>query len=240
MKILSISTATSDLSVALNDDDRLISEKIEENQRNHSVDLDPDIAGLLKEAGLTLQDIDRFAVAIGPGSYTGLRVGLTTAKMFASILGKELVGVSTLQALAQNFAGEDALVVAALDARNHNFFAGAYRGEEAVIADGHYPLSSLLEQVAALPDEKVIFVGSDFSKYQEEITAALADKDLHLGEGSENLLHASAIGRLALTSPVLDPDQAEPRYLRRTQAEYDWQKKTGQEFKADSAYVEEV
>ena len=100
MKILSISTATSDLSVALNEADHLVSEKIEENQRNHSVDLDPDIASLLAENGLSLKDIDRFAVAIGPGSYTGLRVGLTTAKMFASILNKELVGVSTLQALA--------------------------------------------------------------------------------------------------------------------------------------------
>ena len=96
MKILSISTATSDLSVALNEADHLVSEKIEENQRNHSVDLDPDIASLLAENGLSLKDIDRFAVAIGPGSYTGLRVGLTTAKMFASILNKELVGVSTL------------------------------------------------------------------------------------------------------------------------------------------------
>ncbi|MDK8261563.1 tRNA (adenosine(37)-N6)-threonylcarbamoyltransferase complex dimerization subunit type 1 TsaB [Lactobacillus delbrueckii] len=240
MKILSISTATSDLSVALNEADHLVSEKIEENQRNHSVDLDPDIASLLAENGLSLKDIDRFAVAIGPGSYTGLRVGLTTAKMFASILNKELVGVSTLQALAQNFAGEDALIVAALDARNKNFFAGAYRGKEAVIADSHYHLSELLEQVGALPDQKVIFVGSDFSKYQEEIAAGLADKDLRLAEREENLLHASAIGRLAVSAPVLDPDQAVPNYLRRTQAEYDWAKKTGQEFEADSAYVEEV
>lgn len=63
------------------------------------------------------------------------------------------------------------MIVAALDARNKNFFAGAYRGKEAVIADGHYHLSELLEQVGALPDQKVIFVGSDFRKYQEEIAA---------------------------------------------------------------------
>ena len=75
MKILSISTATSDLSVALNDDEQIISETVEPNKRNHSVDLDPDIDRLLQEQGLSLKDIDRFAVAIGPGSYTGLRVG---------------------------------------------------------------------------------------------------------------------------------------------------------------------
>ncbi len=81
----------------------------------------------LKETGLTLKAIDRFAVAIGPGSYTGLRVGLTTAKMLASILGKDLVGVSTLKALALNCAGRNALVVAALDARNQNFCWGLPR-----------------------------------------------------------------------------------------------------------------
>ena len=76
---------------------------------------------MLKENDLTLKDIDRFAVAEGPGSYTGLRIGITTAKMFASILHKDLVGVSTLAALANGTS--DGLIVSELDARNKNFFA---------------------------------------------------------------------------------------------------------------------
>lgn len=240
MKILSISTATSDLSVALNDDEQIISETVEPNKRNHSVDLDPDIDRLLQEQGLSLKDIDRFAVAIGPGSYTGLRVGLTTAKMFASILGKDLVGISTLQALAQNFAGQEALVVPALDARNQNFFAGAYRQAEAVIPDGHYALSELLDQLKDQEDKKLIFLGSDFSKYMEMIKGQLADRELIFASGDENLLHAGQVGRLAAKAAPIDPDQAVPNYLRRTQAEYDWHKKTGQAFAPDSEYVEEV
>lgn len=98
------------------------------------------ITELLKENNLTLKDIDRFAVAEGPGSYTGLRIGITTAKMFASILNKDLVGVSTLAALANGV--NDGVIVSELDARNKNFFAGVYRkvnGKlENLVPDGHY------------------------------------------------------------------------------------------------------
>lgn len=240
MKILSMSTATSDLSVAIRQDGQLTFAKMEKNQRNHSVDLDPLIEEGLKETGLTLKAIDRFAVAIGPGSYTGLRVGLTTAKMLASILGKDLVGVSTLKALALNCAGRNALVVAALDARNQNFFAGGYRGQEAVIEDGHYALGDLLDQIKALPDQEVIFTGSDFTKYADAIKEGLAGKQVTFAEGDDNLLQAGQVALLAEKAAPIDPDQAVPNYLRRTQAEYDWQKKTGQAFEADSAYVEEV
>ena len=96
MKILSVSTATNHLSVALNEDQQVIVEKNERDERNHSEHLDPLIDEILKGNKLTLKDIDRFAVAIGPGSYTGLRIGITTVKMFASILDKEVVGITTL------------------------------------------------------------------------------------------------------------------------------------------------
>src|SRR5699024_190971 len=97
MKILSITTATNHLSVALNDGDK-IWEKNEEDHRNHSEHLDPLINELLKENDLTLKDIDRFAVAEGPGSYTGLSIVITTAKVVAANLNKVVVGVSTLAA----------------------------------------------------------------------------------------------------------------------------------------------
>lgn len=90
MKILSVSTATNHLSVALNEDKKIIVEKNEHDERNHSEHLDPLINEILVNNNLKLKDIDRFAVAIGPGSYTGLRIGITTVKMFASILKKKM------------------------------------------------------------------------------------------------------------------------------------------------------
>ena len=241
MKILSITTATNHLSVALNDGDKIV-EKNEEDHRNHSEHLDPLITELLKENNLTLKDIDRFAVAEGPGSYTGLRIGITTAKMFASILNKDLVGVSTLAALTNGV--NDGVFVSELDARNKNFFAGVYRkvnGKlENLVPDGHYHLDDLINKVKELElSEEVVFVGSPIDKYRAEIAELLGSENFKQAAG-DNQIHAGEIGKLALNKEAIDPDKMVPKYLRRTQAEIDWHNKTGKAFGPDSDYVEEV
>ena len=243
-----MSTATNNLSVALNDDAKIITEKNEFDQRNHSAHLDPLIAEILKENNLRLAEIDRFAVAIGPGSYTGLRIGVTTVKMFASILHKEVVGISTLQALAASCAEKGTLIVAGIDARNDNYFAGAYVnkeddwGPECVIPDGHYHIDTLLSAVAEYCTnnslENVIYVGSGFEKQTEAIKKI--NIPFNFGTEKQNLVHAGLIGKLAVDAQPDDPDQLLPNYLRRTQAEIDWHKKTGEAYKPDSNYVEEV
>ncbi|UZN41085.1 tRNA (adenosine(37)-N6)-threonylcarbamoyltransferase complex dimerization subunit type 1 TsaB [Lactobacillus sp. IBH004] len=248
MKILSMSTATNNLSVALNDAAKIITEKNEFDQRNHSAHLDPLIAEILKENNLRLAEIDRFAVAIGPGSYTGLRIGVTTVKMFASILHKEVVGISTLQALAASCAEEGTLIVAGIDARNDNYFAGAYVnkedewGPECVIPDGHYHIDTLLSAVAEYCAdnnlENVIYVGSGFEKQKEAIKKI--NIPFNFGTEKQNIVHAGLIGKLAVDAQPDDSDQLLPNYLRRTQAEIDWHKKTGEAYKPDSNYVEEV
>lgn len=248
MKILSMSTATNNLSVALNDDAKIITEKNEFDQRNHSAHLDPLIAEILKENNLRLAEIDRFAVAIGPGSYTGLRIGVTTVKMFASILHKEVVGISTLQALAASCAEKGTLIVAGIDARNDNYFAGAYVnkeddwGPECVIPDGHYHIDTLLSAVAEYCAdnnlENVIYVGSGFEKQKEAIKKI--NIPFNFGTEKQNIVHAGLIGKLAVDAQPDDSDQLLPNYLRRTQAEIDWHKKTGEAYKPDSNYVEEV
>ncbi len=248
MKILSMSTATNNLSVALNDGAKVITEKNEFDQRNHSAHLDPLIAEILKENNLRLAEIDRFAVAIGPGSYTGLRIGVTTVKMFASILHKEVVGISTLQALATSCAEKDTLIVVGIDARNDNYFAGAYVnkeddwGPECVIPDGHYHIDTLLSAVAEYCAdnnlENVIYVGSGFEKQKEAIKKI--NIPFSFGTEKQNVVHGGLIGKLAVDVQPDDPDQLLPNYLRRTQAEIDWHKKTGEAYKPDSNYVEEV
>lgn len=246
MKILSLSTATNHLSVALNDNERIIVEKNEQDERNHSQHLDPLIAQMLKEEGLKLDKIDRFAVAIGPGSYTGLRIGITTVKMFASILHKEVVGISTLQALAQGVKKPAALLVTALDARNNNYFAGAYvstaAGPKNVIPDGHYHIDLLIQaikkELKLRSVKEIILIGSGLKK-QEKLFRALSVPFIY-GTKQENEVHAGLIGQLAVKRQPVDPDLLLPRYLRRTQAEVDWHKKTGKPYRPDSDYVEEV
>lgn len=244
MKILSVSTATNHLSVALNDGQQIIVEKNEHDERNHSEHLDPLIDEILKENKLTLKDIDRFAVAIGPGSYTGLRIGITTVKMFASVLNKEVVGISTLQALAKSVK-EDALVITGLDARNNNYFAAGYKSgniPDNVIPDGHYNIDVLIKAIqdytAKNEVKKIIFVGSGLEKQDEKFKAL--NIPYEYGNDDQNVIHAGLIGQLAEYSEPVDPDKLLPRYLRRTQAEVDWHKKTGKPFEPDSHYVEEV
>lgn len=247
MRVLSITTATNHLSVALTQDQNLIIEKNEEDQRNHSEHLDPMISSLLKEQNLKLADIDRFAVAQGPGSYTGLRIGITTAKMFSSILNKDLVGVSTLAALARGVDNEDKIIVAEIDARNNNFFAGAYlrdgNGVKNIVADGHYHIDDLLEAVkdqAIELKQEVVFVGSNIEKYRSIIDEKLDGIEYSQINGDVNQIHAQNIGFLAQDAVTVDPDKMVPKYLRRTQAEIDWHKKTGKDYGSDSDYVEEV
>lgn len=246
MKILSVSTATNQLSVALNEDDKVIVEKSECDERNHSEHLDPLIDKILTENNLKLKDIDRFAVAIGPGSYTGLRIGVTTVKMFASILGKEVVGVSTLQTLAASCQDQNTLIVAGIDARNDNYFAGGYYNENNcpinVINDGHYHIETLLGAVKDYVNshnvKQIIFVGTGFVKQEK-----LIDKvgiSYCFGSENQNIMHAGLIGKLAVNAQPVNPDLLLPKYLRRTQAEVDWHKKTGKPFESDSNYVEEV
>ena len=244
MRILSVSTATNHLSVALNDSQQIIVEKNEQDERNHSEHLDPLIDEILKENQLTLKDIDRFAVAIGPGSYTGLRIGITTVKMFASVLNKEVVGISTLQALAKSVK-EDALVITGLDARNNNYFAAGYKSGDIpdnVIPDGHYDIDVLIKAIqdytAKNEVKKLVLVGTGLEKQDEKFKAL--NIPYKYGNDSQNVIHAGLIGQLAEYSEPVDPDKLLPRYLRRTQAEVDWHKKTGKPFEPDSHYVEEV
>lgn len=246
MKILSISTATNYLSVALNQNEKVIQEANEKDPRNHSEKLDPTIAQLLHQEYWRLRDIDRFAVVIGPGSYTGLRIGVTTAKMFAAILPGGLVAIPTLQALAANFSETDALLVAGLDARNDNFFAGGYINQEGrpvnVLKDGHYHITELIDKVKVAAHQpglqRIIFAGTGFAKQAKHLDELAMP--WQLATEDENRIHAGQIGRLAVTAQPVDPDQLVPHYLRRTQAEMDWHKRTGKPFGPDSAYVEEV
>lgn len=245
MKVLSMTTATNHLSVAITDGQKLVAERSEEDQRNHSEHLDPLIKEILDDNNLTLQDMDRFAVAQGPGSYTGLRIGITTAKMFSSILGKDLVGISTLAALAKGVDEDNAVIVSELDARNNNFFAGAYqkdgRDVKNIVDDGHYNLDDLLTKVKDVAQgRKIIFVGSSIDKYRPQIEMALENLEFEQAAEDLNQISAKNIGFLAEDANPVDPDAMVPKYLRRTQAELDWHKKTGKAYGSDSDYVEEV
>src|SRR5574337_530819 len=143
MKLLAFDTSSQALSVALCDDDRLLG-KIDLNiKKNHSLTLMPAIDFLMKNAGVKPQELDRIAVAMGPGSYTGLRIAVTTAKTLASTLNIDLVGVSSLAAIAAN-ATVTGKIVPIIDARRQNVYACIYENGTSISQEHHVELDKLM------------------------------------------------------------------------------------------------
>ncbi len=145
MRILAIDTACNLARVALTEDGVLCKEITVDDKRRHSVKLLPAIETLLAECGRAPKDLDLIAVTKGPGSFTGLRIGVVTAKTMAYALHVPLVGVNTLDAIAASFAEEDAIVCPLIDARNTRAYGGFYRKGERVGARFVRPVQDTVE-----------------------------------------------------------------------------------------------
>ncbi|NJC86963.1 MAG: tRNA (adenosine(37)-N6)-threonylcarbamoyltransferase complex dimerization subunit type 1 TsaB [Desulfuromonas sp.] len=176
MKLLTIQTATPAGSVALSDGNRLLGELFLDVRRPHGEWLLGAVDRLLGAAGMTVNDLDGFGVTIGPGSFTGLRVGLATIKGLALATGKPVAGVSTLQTLAMQAPHAALPVCALLDARKKEVYAGIYHS-----AGGRlHPLTAERvlppEQLLAECVEETLFVGDGATVYRTLIARQLGTK----------------------------------------------------------------
>ena len=127
MKILSLDSTADVGTVALCEDEKLLAEMTVNTGNTHSESLLPTVEAVLKITGSTINDIDLFACSTGPGSFTGLRIGIGTVKGLAYGLGKKVVGVSTLEALATNLAfGENKIIIPVMDARRGQFYTAKF------------------------------------------------------------------------------------------------------------------
>lgn len=241
MKLLAMDTSNQAVSVALLDEQTILGEMTVNIRQTHSQTLLPMIDQLLKQTQTSLEEVDRFVVAQGPGSYTGLRIAVTTAKSFAWTLDKALVGISSLAVLAGNVVNTTALIVPLFDARRENVFAGVYQWQAAnlqpVVADQHVAVSALLAQLALL-NEPVYFVGNDVAQFKTTIIEKLGSQ-AHFVDAQHNLPHAAVLGRLGITAqPVQNIHDFGPHYLRKTEAEVNWAKTHDDQ--GPQAYVEQV
>lgn len=239
MRLLAIDTSNQTLSVAVCEDRRLLGEYTTTVKKNHSIMLMPTIADLMQRVGLKAKDIDRFVVAQGPGSYTGLRIGVTTAKTLAYTLNKELVGISSLEVLAANCIGLTGTVVPLFDARRQQVYAGAYtihQGKRSIaLPDQHISLTDLLQQLQGVPD--LYFIGTDVEKFKETIKATLPQAAFTT-DAQWQIPHAAVLAELGRTAePVANIHAFLPNYLKRVEAEENWLKTHQAE---DNNYVEKL
>lgn len=126
MKILAIETSCDIASVSLLEDNKLILELVETSPKSHSISLMPLIDKLLVETNTSLDDISLFACDNGPGSFTGIRIGLSTIKAFCDVKNKPCTAISSLEALAYTCYEEDALVCSMIDAKHSNIYTGIF------------------------------------------------------------------------------------------------------------------
>jgi tRNA threonylcarbamoyladenosine biosynthesis protein TsaB len=161
MKILAVDTSTDYLSVAISDGAKILAGYHRPSHRNHSRLLVPAIAGIMKKAGLKFSDIDAFAVSIGPGSFTGLRIGVVTLKGLAYSLGKPIITIPTLDLIAKNAGPFKGIVCPVIDAKKKKVYAAIYRydGRKLKRLTRYLlvPAEDLLKMTAKY--DKVLFLG---------------------------------------------------------------------------------
>ncbi len=169
MKLLAIESATLTASVAILDDDVVIAEYSVTFKKTHSQTLLPMIDEIVSMLEIDLNSIDAIAISGGPGSFTGLRIGSATAKGLGLALNKPLIHVPTLDAMAYQIFGTDAIICPLMDARRGNVFTGIYSNTEefkVLKEQCHMSLTDLCKELEQY-GKKVYFLGDGVKAYQE-------------------------------------------------------------------------
>jgi tRNA threonylcarbamoyladenosine biosynthesis protein TsaB len=218
MNLLAIDTSTTSCSVALFNGDHLLAENVYTAGTTHSRHLMSMIHGILERCRWGPSDIGGIAVTRGPGTFTGLRIGISTAKGLAAATGVPVVGVSSLAALAVPLALLDCPVVAMIDARRGEVYYTHYRGD--VHAANRVSVAAPETAAAALP-ENATLVGSGALLYREVFASRCPG--IRFGEPTQHVIRAASVGLLArerFDKHDVDPiDRLIPEYVRKSDAQ---------------------
>ena len=232
MKILAVDTSATAASVAVAEENKLIGEFSINTALTHSQTLMPMVDVLLKNTGLSVNDINAVAVNAGPGSFTGVRIGVAAVKGIAFPKNLPCVSVSTLESMAYNMLGNDCVVCSVMDARCSQVYNALFRVKGCTVTrmtdDRALSLTDLKNELRNI-NEKVVLVGDG---------AVLCSK--FLGEELENIMLAPFNNRIQTASSVayaafekinngetVKADELMPVYLRLPQAQRELNKKLG-------------
>ena len=228
--ILGIETAAKTSSVAVLKDNILAAEITVETPLFHSETLVENIAAALKEVGAAKKDLTHVSVDVGPGSFTGLRIGLATAKAMAYALDIPLVGVSATAVLARGFWGTDALVYALIDAQKNNAYVEGYRFDGGnLLAVEPMRITSVKDFATKLSgDEKIILTGDAAQKQFRGISLPpntfVAPPDKIMPRAASVALLGKERAEKGESDDVMT---VEPMYYRRSEAEILWERRHG-------------
>ena len=228
MRILAVDTATKSCSVAIVDNESLLAEVTIVREQTHSKHLMEMINTVTGLSGLTVSELDGFAVTRGPGTFTGVRIGISSVKGLAVASGKPVVGVSSLDVLAMQASLSSYLICPLLDARRGEVYCARYR-----FRDGN--LKKEIEEQVFPPEKAVrdlneacLFVGNGARLYQETILNKIGNF-AHFAPTFQNTIRASTVAHLSMKRFVnADTDDVAtfvPHYIRKSDAEINFKGK---------------
>ena len=231
MKILGIDTSTKFCNLGIIEDENvLIEHTINGSKKKHSSILVPAIKDLLKTMGLKMEEINGIAISIGPGSFTGLRIGLCVAKGLCYARSLPLLGITTLDAMAFPLKEIPYLICPVLESKKDEIYDVVFRGGDSLHRVMDYKcedIQSLLVRLSPLK-EKIIFLGDGIKKYRDIIKEKIG-KDALFIDPQLNLPVATSIAFLGLNKLKKgeedDISTITPFYLRKSEAEIIWEKK---------------
>lgn len=229
MRILSIDSSSKVATAAIINEDGLIAEYTLNNKAEHSVLIMEMIDNMLRDSNLTIDDIDGFAVSKGPGSFTGLRIGMATIKGLSFGSNKPYISVSTLDALAYSLINFDGIICPVMDALRDSVYTSLYKNNNGVLETILEPSALDLEELITLlkeRNEKVIFTGDGLIKHKGYLKDNFEKS--YFPPNHLSVIKASSLGELGLMQLLegnLDDPNSSPFYLKKPQAQRELEKR---------------
>ena len=230
MKVLGIDTSSNATSIAVIEDNKLICEYTVNTKTTHSQKLMPMIENMLKISEINVNDMDMISICQGPGSFTGLRIGMATAKALSHVNNLPIVGVISLELLAGNMDLSDKKICSILDAQRTQVYMGQYKFENNKLVEiksvDVVEIDELLEELKS-SNEEWILVGEAVYKYEDKIKEI---QNIYLPAPSHNVNKASSLCTIAMNKydqniDVYDCYTINPVYIRKSQAEVQYDEK---------------
>ncbi|GGM39592.1 tRNA threonylcarbamoyladenosine biosynthesis protein TsaB [Paraliobacillus quinghaiensis] len=224
MNILAIDTSNETMGIAIYQDNKITAEYISNNKNKHSIRLMPAIVQLMRDVDLTPKELTKIVVAKGPGSYTGVRIGLSTAKTMAWTLNIPVVGISSLETLALQARELGYAICPFFDARRGLVYTGLFQRAEdgllTTVEEKNVLFEDWLEQLKDV-NHKVVFLSPDIDQYRDLIIEILGDNAII----PEEIYHTARPSLLAVYGRYKEADNIHnltPNYLRLVEAEAKW------------------
>lgn len=232
MKVLALDSSGLVASVAVLNGDKIICEYTTNYKQTHSVTLMPMVDEVCKAVDLNLKELDLIAVSSGPGSFTGIRIGSATAKGLAHALKIPIAAIPTLEVLANNISYTNCIICPLMDARRQQVYTALYKYEKELIVPITEMMAIEVDDLITIllkQEQEVIFVGDGYLPNKEAIDKGLADRVFHVAPRQHQLQRASCVATLAIAAAknnkLEDYLNHEPIYLRKSQAEREYDEK---------------